>query len=273
MSYRRVLRLLTDVGVTVAWCMPTEALLWAETARLLGMSTKQTTLRALVVAGEPLARARKARLEALLGARVFEDYGSTETGSLAGECTAGALHLWADRFVPEVVDPETGASSREGVGRLAITTLFRQAMPLVRFLLDDTVEVSHRPCSCGWALPIVRVLGRPASLMRVANVPVSMVALDEVVFSLPASLGVSFWRARPSGDALAIEIETAPEAAQVASAALASGLHERLGITAHVRAVGAGTIVPHERLLADAPFMKPRFLFAERESWDGGAAY
>ena len=71
-----------------------------------------------------------------------------------------SMHLWADRAIFEVYDPATGQITAEGAGQLVVTPLFREAMPLLRYHLDDEVEVSYQDCRCGWALPVVRVLGR-----------------------------------------------------------------------------------------------------------------
>jgi phenylacetate-CoA ligase len=102
MPYRRVLRLLRDLQPTVTWSLPSEPLLWAAADRALATGTHERVprLRALVVAGEPLSAAKRHRISELWGgARVIEDYGSTETTSLAGECSQGVLHAWADRFL------------------------------------------------------------------------------------------------------------------------------------------------------------------------------
>lgn len=273
MSYSRVLRLLADVPITVAWCMPTEALLWQAAAQLTG-GVSLPSLRAFVVAGEPLSRARRTRLEALWSARVYEDYGSTETGSLAGECPAGHLHLWADRFVPEVIDPASGIAKEVGTGLLAITTLYRKAMPLVRFVPGDLVNVTWAECSCGWALPRIRVLGRASA--ETGALKVSANDVDEAVFSLPQELGVLLWRARTHTHTLEVEIEIDRTHAAQAVDLLTSSLSSTLALPATaltVRAVDRGSIVPVEALQATTPFSKPRFLFADGEDWSAGLAY
>jgi len=275
MPYPRVVRLLHDVPVTVAWCMPTEALLWTAAARRIGLepSTDFPAFRAFVVAGEALGTARKRRLERLWSARVFEDYGSTETGSLAGECREGALHLWADRFLPEVLDPETGRYALEGRGQLVITTFFRQAMPLVRYLLEDTVEIGSRACGCGSPLPTIRVLGRTSTRAVTQGRPVFASDLDESVFELTPSYGVLFYRARHDDRALELEVETDAEHATAAERELAERVEARLGVVATVRGVPRGTIVPEQRLLAETPFQKPRLLFSRDEDWSQAIAY
>ncbi|MCX4824966.1 AMP-binding protein [Streptomyces sp. NBC_01142] len=274
--YARVVRTLRDLEVTLAWCLPSEALLWAAAARAAGLEPARDfpALRGFLVAGEPLTEARRARMGELWGGiPVRQDYGSTETGTLAGECSQGQLHLWADRFVAEVYDPATGRSAREGRGRLVITTLYRRAMPLVRYDLEDTVEVSSAECDCGWHLPVVRVLGRSAGGVPVGGVRVTPHQLEQLVFELPVEHGVLFWRARAGEKRLEIEIEAFQGHSAAACAALEVTVGIGLGVPCEVRSVPAGTIVPLETLTRGHGFVKPKSLFAPGEDWDKALIY
>src|SRR5262249_41654884 len=151
--------------------MPTETLLWAAAAKAAGLRPDRDfpALRALFVGGEPLGPARRRRISEIWKVPVVEEYGSTETGSLSGECPEGRMHLWADRAIFEVYHPDTGEITAGGAGQLVVTPLFREAMPLLRYNLEDDVEVSYACCGCGWELPTVRVLGRSAFGYQVAG--------------------------------------------------------------------------------------------------------
>jgi phenylacetate-CoA ligase len=275
MSYPRVLRLLRDVPVTVAWCMPTEALLWAEAARRTGAGPSRDfpSLRAFVVAGEPSSFEKRRRIAELWNARVFEDYGSTETGSLAGECEHGALHLWADRFYFELRDSETGAVSREGRGELVVTSLFREAMPLVRYLLGDIVDLSHAPCPCGAGGPTVRVCGRAMTAFEVSGQRLFPVDVEAAVYALPKQRGVLFYRAQCRARALHVEFEVNRSEAAAAQRELTEAITVRAGVRAEVRAVPTGHLVPDALFAPAIPFAKPRFVFAEHEDWSKAIAY
>lgn len=266
MPYSKVVRLLADLPITVAWCLPTEALLWSRAARLAGLEpeTGFPSLRAFCVAGEPLSPGRRARTAALWNAAVIEDYGSTETGSLAGQCPHGAMHLWADRFAIEVVDSR-GRATSEGRGELVVTSLWREAMPLVRYRTGDDVTVQRLECPCGWHLPTVTVHGRIADQPRAAGRPLSAAALDDAVFSLPAELDVLLWRGVFDDAGLEIAIEVAPGAAADASALLAAEVAARCGLRPTVVTLDPGALVSHALLTAPAPFVKPRFLFRRGE--------
>jgi phenylacetate-coenzyme A ligase PaaK-like adenylate-forming protein len=270
--YGRVVRLLRDLQVTVAWCLPSECVIWAAAARAAGLRPERDFpwLRTFLVAGEPLTAARRTRISELWGGiPVVQDYGSTETGSLAGECPHGFLHLWADRLVPEVYDPATGRATAEGTGRLVVTTLYREAMPLVRYDTGDVVELSMAPCPCGWQLPAVRVRGRSSAGPGLANGKISQAEVEEFVYSLPVDYGVLFWRARRAGGGLEMEIEVEPSIAGAACAALG----ERLPVPATVRGVPPGTLMPSSVLADVGTFVKPRSLFDEHEDWSKAVTY
>jgi phenylacetate-CoA ligase len=270
--FSRVVRILRDLDVTLTWSLPADTLLWAAAARAAGYLPDRDfpALRALFVGGEPLSRARRARIGELWAADVVEEYGATETGSLAGECPLGRLHLWADRAIFEVHDPRTGVTGAHGRGQLVVTPLFRQAMPLLRYNIEDEVEVSYEPCPCGWHLPTVRVLGRGG---HAGGTRLTQLDVEELVFGLPAEFGVMFWRARAAGDHLDIEIEVADRHRRPAAAALAAQVRRVLGVDAAVTTTPPGGLVPLPLLTAPADVMKPRGFFAAGEDWDKALQY
>lgn len=274
MSYARVVRLLKDLPITVSWCLPTEVMLWEAAARLAGLDPRRDfpALRAFLVAGESLSPARQRRLSDLWGnKRVLQDYGSTETGSLGGECTAGKLHLWSDRVYAEVLDAKTGRTTPFGTGQLVVTTLQREAMPLVRYLLEDQVRIAAEPCACGSPHPTIAVFGRAGDLASVQGIAFYPIQLEDCVFSLPMEHGVTFWRARHGGEALAIEIDAAPGHAGAAAEELTRLILLRLGVKASVRTVAG--LVPHAALAKVSSFGKPRYVFRSHEDWRDGLGY
>jgi phenylacetate-CoA ligase len=275
MPYSRVLRVLHDLGVTLTWSMATETLLWAAAARAAGLEPGRDFphLRALFVGGEPLTPARRRRISETWGVPVVEEFGSTETGSLAGDCPAGHLHLWSDRAIFEVYDPRTGSVGADGLGQLVVTPLYREAMPLVRYNLEDDVEVSYRDCECGWGLPTVRVFGRRGFGYPVNGVTVAQHELESLVFDLPAELGVLFWRARAMADRLVVQVEVRDDCAEAARAALADGIETRLGVPAEIESVTTGTLVPQRVLTGVQDVVKPRSLFGPDEDWSQAHLY
>lgn len=275
MPYARVVRALHDLGVTITWAVATEYLLWAAAATIAGHrpGADFPELRALFTGGEPLTDARRERISRIWGVPVIEEYGSTETGSLAGECQHGRLHLWADRALFEVYDPTSGTVSAEGDGQLVVTPLYREAMPLLRYNLEDNVSVSYRDCECGWGLPTVRVFGRSAFGYPVGKATIAQHRLEELVFSLPDSYGVLFWRAMAEPERLRIEIEVAGEHREAARADLAASVRATFGVDAEVAGLPPGTLVPQSVLTTMSDVVKPRSLFGPGEDWDKALLY
>jgi phenylacetate-CoA ligase len=150
-----------------------------------------------------------------------------------------------------------------------VTPLYRQAMPLLRYNIEDEVSVSYAECPCGWALPTVQVLGRA----RIGAAGLTQTGVEELVFGLPASYGVLFWRARPEGERLRVQIEAAPRYGVAAARELRAAVGAAYGLEAEVEAVPPGTLVPAALLTAAADVMKPRGLFTEGENWDRALKY
>jgi phenylacetate-CoA ligase len=276
MPVARVVRVMHDLGVTLTWSVPTECLLWAAAAQAAGHLPDRDfpELRALFVGGEPLSGARRERISRLWGVPVVEEYGSTETGSLAGECPAGRLHLWADRAIFEVCDPNSGELRSEGEGQLVVTPLYREAMPLLRYNLEDNVSVSYDDCDCGWHLPTVQVLGRAAFAHPVGDGHVTQHRLEELVFGLPDTYGVLFWRARAQRTVLEIQIEVGDaHLAAEAGARLTAAVRDGLGVDCRVQALPPGALVPREVLTGESDVVKPRSLFGPDEDWSKAVLY
>jgi phenylacetate-CoA ligase len=162
--YPRVIDLLGKLQATVIGCLPMEAIWLAEAARQKGRDPARDFphLRAFLLAGELLSDARRARIAALWNARVFNLYGSTEAGNIAADCDAGHLHLSWDHFLLEVLDERTWQPMPPGeLGTAVLTTLTREAMPLLRFVLGDYVRLRDDVrCPCGRTAPILEHHGR-----------------------------------------------------------------------------------------------------------------
>ena len=251
MSSTARLRFLLDNHPTVVFCTPTYALRLAEVAQQEGIDLPSSSVRALIVAGEPGGGipATRQRIESAWGARVLDHNGMTETGPLGFECVEapGGLHLLETACWPEVIDPESGRPVAPGTpGELVITSFRRVASPLVRYRTGDLVCVDPAPCPCGRALvrldggirgridDMVVVRGNnlhPGALQtilhRFADVAEYLVEIDE-----SASLAVLRLSIEPvpgvDGTALAGRVERA--------------IRDELLFRAEVRAVGPGTL-------------------------------
>jgi phenylacetate-CoA ligase len=276
MPYSRVLRVLHDLGVSLSWSMPTEPLMWAAAARAHGYdpATDFPALRALFVGGEPLSVNRRKRISEIWGVPVVEEYGATETPCLGGQCAEGRMHLWADQAIYEVYDPATGTLSPDGRGQLVVTQLYREAMPLLRYNIGDEVEVSLvDDCPCGWHLPTVRVLGRSGFGHPVGDARVTQSELEDLVFALPLTRQVLFWRGRAERDVLRIQLEVPDDQRDAACAELTAAIDGRFGCPSEVTGVPVGTLVPTEVFTGIHDVVKPRSLFGADEDWSKALLY
>ncbi|MFE3194123.1 phenylacetate--CoA ligase family protein [Nocardia sp. NPDC059240] len=272
----RIVRLMVSLDVSLTWCNPTEAVMIAAAARAAGLrpDVDFPSLRAMFVAAEPMTAARKRRLSEIWGgATIVEEYGSTETGTVAGECPEGQLHLWADRAIFEVYSPETGRITPDGRGQLVVTPLYREAMPLLRYNLADDVEISYAPCPCGWVLPTVRVFGRAGFGYPVGERTVTQNQVEELVFGLPREFEVMFWRAQATPSALVLEFEAPEDIREHAARELGAAIDETLAIPHRITALPPGTLVPMDALTAERDILKARYLFGPDESWDKALMY
>lgn len=151
------LRFLLDNEATVVLCTPTYALRLAEVARGEGIDLPGSSVRKVIVAGEPGGSipATRDRIESAWGARLFDHTGMTETGPLGIECSEhpGGLHLLETECLAEVIDPDSTRPVPAGTeGELVLTTFDRPGSPLLRYRTGDLVRVDPQPCPCGRAL-------------------------------------------------------------------------------------------------------------------------
>ena len=281
MPYARAVRLIQAYGVTVIYCLPIELLLFARKAIRLGRrpGSDFPSLRACLVNGEPLSAGKRQFIERLWGARVYQDYGSTETNSLAGECDAGALHLWEDRFFFELVDPRSGISRRAGAGELVVTSLRRQAMPLVRFRTGDVVTIERAPCSCGRADARVEIGCRASDFVRCQGREATPGQFEDLVYRKMLGLGPLFWSLEHDEHICELRLEPLrEERTEVATRLpnLVESISRELGLVVDVRLVEEGTLVRQDQDGDERGMHKPRYVRRRGESadaWGPGLNY
>jgi phenylacetate-CoA ligase len=178
---------------------PSYALHLAEWGAARGIDTASSSVRRILVAGEPGGGepAMRARLEAAWGAEVTEAMGIGDiAASLWGECEHKAGMHFSGRGIIhfELIDPESGAPvpfADGAEGELVYTHLLHEAAPLLRFRSRDHVRLWTSPCPCGRTAPRVRCIGRTDDMLIVRGVNVFPSAVREVVDRFaPAVTGV-----------------------------------------------------------------------------------
>ena len=114
---------------------------------------KDTKLRTLIIGAEPHSEEQRRRIEKMLGVKAYNSFGMSEMcgPGVAFECTEqNGLHIWEDYYIVEIVDPETLEPVPDGeVGELVLTTINREAMPLLRYRTRDLTRFLPGECKCG----------------------------------------------------------------------------------------------------------------------------
>jgi phenylacetate-CoA ligase len=183
-----------DFGVTAICCTPSYFLHLIDQAPELGVNIKELPLRAGIFGAEPWTGAMRDRIQHLAGIQAFDIYGLSEIigPGVAVECPCqDGLHIFEDHFYPEIIDPDTGAVLPDGEeGELVLTTLSKQAMPMIRYRTRDITSLLSEPCPCGRSLRRMRRVGRRTDdmmIIRGVNVFPSQIesALLEVEGTLP----------------------------------------------------------------------------------------
>lgn len=184
---RRQLQLLADFGTTVITCTPSYAIYMAEEARAAGMDPRGSTLRLGLLGAEPWSEGMRREIEAAWDMKATNIYGLSEIigPGVAQECTGQCgLHLWADHFLPEVIDPASSQPVDDGEdGMLVLTTLSKEATPFLRYATKDIVSITHETCpACGRTAPrISRIKGRTDDMLIIRGVNVFPSQIEEVL--------------------------------------------------------------------------------------------
>ncbi len=261
MSKRQIM-LMEDFEATVLASTPSYALVLAETAREMGVDFRsRMKLRVGLFGAEPWTEEMRRELQARMNLEAFDCYGLTEIigPGVALECPYhDGLHINEDHFLAEVVDPDTGAPLANGAtGELVLTTITREAMPLLRYRTRDRVSLKHSPCACGRTLVrMSRVHGRTDDMLVVRGVNVFPSQIEEVVLATPGvepHYQIVVDRPKNKLDTLEVWIEAAsplwalgPDALRRTEKQITTSLHDILGLATVVSVVQPNSITRSE---------------------------
>lgn len=149
----RQIQLMQDFRTTALVGTPSYALYIAETMEEMGIHPDQLSLRVGLFGAEPWSERMREAIENKLHITASDNYGLSEIigPGVSGECEhRNGMHIHEDHFFPEIIDPETGELLEPGQeGELALTTLTKEAMPLIRFRTRDLTTLDFDPCPCG----------------------------------------------------------------------------------------------------------------------------
>ncbi len=237
----RQIMLMKDFGVTALCCTPTYFLHLLERAAELGVDMKELPLRVGFFGAEPWTESMRKHIESHSRIEAFDMYGLSEMiGPGVGcECRQHqGLHIIEDHFYPEIVDPATGEPLPDGVeGELVLTTLSKQAMPMIRYRTRDITMILPGTCECGRTLRRINRIGRRSDdmlIVRGVNVFPSQVesALLQVEGTVPH---YQIILTREHGlDQMEVQVEVTPQTFNDEIGVL-QGLHEKLqGVLHHM---------------------------------------
>jgi phenylacetate-CoA ligase len=256
----RQIMILRDFNVTAICCTPSYFLHLIERAGDLGVNIRDLPLRAGIFGAEPWTESMRRRIETEAGIQCFDIYGLSEIigPGVATECPHHrGLHIFEDHFYPEIIQPETGAPVREGEeGELVLTTLSKNAMPMIRYRTRDITAFQTEPCPCGRTIRHIRRVGRRSDdmfIIRGINVFPSQVeaALLDAEGTLPH---YQIILSRKKGlDEMEVHVEVTPEvfsdkigALEELNRKLVQSIERTIGLRVHVRLVAPQTIARSE---------------------------
>jgi phenylacetate-CoA ligase len=214
----RQVTLINDFKATVLCATPSYALNIAEVAEKMGCDLKRSSLRVGLFGAEPWSDAMRQDLQDRLGLKAVDIYGLSEImgPGVACECHAAqsGLHGWEDHFLFETIDPETHQPLPMGAaGELVITTLTKEALPMIRYRTRDITRLSDEPCACGRThVRIMRVTGRNDDMLIIRGVNVYPSQIEAVLVGFPGlAPHYQIVLTREGAlDAMTVDVELAP---------------------------------------------------------------
>jgi len=211
----RQIDIMRDFGTTVLACTPSYSLHIAEVAEEKGLTlTKDFSLRLGVFGAESWSKEMRKKIEERWGIVAHEHYGLTELigPGVVSECRYKKLHINADHFYPELIDPNTGETLEPGEeGELVFTTLTKEAFPAIRFRTKDLASITEEICECGRTLPIQsRIKGRSDDMMKVKGVIVFPSQIEAALMRVPGVSDNYQIVKTKQGDTYSLSVEAEP---------------------------------------------------------------
>jgi phenylacetate-CoA ligase len=250
----RQLTMAQDMESDALSCTPSYCLYLADCAEEQGLDPRDLPFQTVVIGAEPFTDPMREEIEAALDVTAIDIYGLSEImgPGVAMECAEAqdGLHVWEDHFYPEIIDPETEEVLPPGeTGELVLTTLTKEAQPILRYRTGDITHLYEDDCDCGrTAIRMGNITGRTDDLLIVRGVNVYASQIEEVMLDIDdvAPHYRIDLRREDSLDTMDITVEphersdTAPEALR---AAIDERLDDRLNVSPDsIDVVEPGTI-------------------------------
>lgn len=258
---KKQIMIMKDFGSTVLTCTPSYSLFMAEAAREEGIDFRDLKLHVGIFGAEPWSEAMRGEIEEKLNLCAIDIYGLSEImgPGVAIECREAkkGLHIWEDHFIPEIINPETGAVLPEGErGELVITTITKEGIPLIRYRTRDITSLTYEPCACGRThARLARMTGRSDDMLIIRGVNVFPSQIESILMRIegvePHYLLII--DRKENLDILEVQVEVDEQlfsdevkVLQALSHRIEKEIKDLLGITCKVRLVEPQTIARSE---------------------------
>ena len=256
---KRQIKFITDFGTTALHAIPSYAGRLYEVMEEMGIDPRRDThLRTLIIGAEPHSEEQRRRIEQMLGVKAYNSFGMSEMcgPGVAFECTEqNGLHIWEDYYIVEIVDPMTLEPVPEGeVGELVLTTINREAMPLLRYRTRDLTRILPGECPCGrHHLRLDRMKGRSDDMIILKGVNIFPIQIETVLMQF-AELGNDYLITltnEEANDLMTVEVELNAfsddyRRLQVLTKEITRQLKDEIIITPVVRLVSKGSLPKQE---------------------------
>ena len=256
---RRQIKFITDFGTTALHAIPSYAGRLFEVMEEMGLDPRRDTkLHTLIIGAEPHSEEQRRRIEQMLGVKAYNSFGMSEMcgPGVAFECTEqNGLHIWEDYYIVEIVDPVTLEPVPEGeVGELVLTTINREAMPLLRYRTRDLTRILPGACPCGRQhLRLDRMKGRSDDMIILKGVNIFPIQIETVLMQF-AELGNDYLITltnEEANDLMTVEVELKEFSddyprLQALTREITRQLKDEILITPVVRLVAKGSLPKQE---------------------------
>ena len=253
---RRQIKFITDFGTTVVHAIPSYATRLYEVMQDEGIDPyKDTKLRILAIGAEPHSEEQRKRIEEMLGVKAYNSFGMSEMcgPGVAFECKEqNGMHIWEDYYIVEIVNPDTLEPVPDGeIGEMVLTTINREAMPLLRYRTRDLTRIIPGECPCGrHHKRIDRMKGRSDDMIVLRGVNIFPIQIEQVLMKFK-ELGSNYLitlQTDEVNDSMTVEVELGKlftddyTRLQKLTKEITSQLHDEILLTPHVKLVAPGSL-------------------------------
>ena len=253
---KRQIKFITDFGTTCLHIIPSYATRLAEVMYEMGLDPRRDTkLHTVCIGAEPHSEEQRRRIEQLLGVKAYNCFGMSEMNGpgVAFECTEqNGLHIWEDNVIVEIIDPVTLQPVKEGeVGEMVLTTINREAMPLLRYRTRDLTCVLPGECPCGRTHKrLARFKGRSDDMIILKGVNLFPIQIEKILMQFK-ELGSNYLitiETVGNNDEMLIEVELSDlftddySVLQRLTKEITRQLKDELLLTPHLKLVAKGSL-------------------------------